>query len=1126
MSAMVNVQQWLSALGLEQYAQAFADNDINSTLLPELNADDLKELGVRSLGHRKQLLKAIAELGGAEQGQILADAERTHKATQAASAERRQLTVMFCDLVGSTALSSRYDPEDLSTVIRDYQNTCVGIISRYEGYIAKFMGDGILIYFGYPKAHEDDAERSLRSGLEIIQAVSELKPQADLILQTRIGVATGLVVVGETIGEASAEEHTIVGETPNLAARLQALAEPDSLIISDATYRLTGELFNYQDLGKHQLKGFEQSIAAYQVLNERQIDSRFDAQRAARLLPMQGRTQELGQLLAHWQQTQQGKGQVLVLSGEAGIGKSRIVRALTDTIAQERHTRINYQCSPYHSDSALYPVIQQLNASIGITNQQTNEQKLDKLEAWLAELFDDINDIALLWAELLSLESADRYREFDLTPQQKRNRTLKNLVAAIQSISQHQPLLLVLEDAHWIDPTTLEWIELSLDTVASAPIMLLITARPEFDHTFGGHPLLARLTLNRLNHEPVKAIIQKVTNGKSLPVEVIDEIIKKTDGVPLFVEELTKTVIESGDLLETDDAYVLKTNQHNIQIPSSLHDSLLARLDRLQPVKEVAQTAACIGREFSYELLSAVVQIDDDELQKTLDQLIEAELVFRRGSPPEVIYTFKHALVRDTAYESLLRSRRQKIHAGIAKLLEDRFRDVVKNDPELLAYHYTESKLIEKAVPYWKKTGDNAVQRSAYKEAKEFLERGLNLLEKSTIPIFDRDKLELDILVVLGPVVMAMQSIAASEVGRVYNKAYDLCIKVKETPHWLSSLQGLRVFYVARGSILKGIEISKRMLQISEGELDARKSIDAYHSLGVTYFHKGDFRLARENLEFGLEHVKSRAYEKNDIRSRNVMPISCLVYQSLSCWFLGFPQKALMSSNAAVKAAKNSNHLYTLTEALLMRATLLQFRRESRPALNQAQKANKIAFEHGFLTYEKFAEIRAIWARSRLSSDEIRIEPILAVMAELKKTGILLLRPLYFIILGDLSLQQEKHEEGIIFADKGLEEVAKTQQGAWKAELLRLKGELLMHCMQRNSAPEDCFLESIDAARIQNAKSWELRTATSLARLWQEQGKQEDAYNLLAPVYNWFTEGFDTADLKDAKSLLQDLKSG
>jgi class 3 adenylate cyclase len=645
----VDIAAWLRELGLERYEQAFRDNEVDARSLPHLTADDLKDLGVTAIGHRRLLLEAIADL---KQSGTLAAEPVSERITSskgvggAAQPERRQLTVMFVDLVGSTELSSRLDPEDMGQVIRAYQNTCAEAIARFEGRVAKFMGDGVLAYFGYPKAHEDAAERAIRAGLTITEAVTRLRTPTGSTLATRVGIATGLVVVGDLVGEGAAQEQAVVGETPNLAARLQALAQPGEVLIGERTRRLVGGLFELEELPPAALKGLPEPVLAYCVLGEGKVEGRFAALRGAKLAPLVGRAHELGLLLERWERAKDSEGQVALLSGEPGIGKSRLVSALRERLAHEPHTPLSYFCSPFHQTSALHPVIALLERAAGFTRDDDPPRKLAKLEALLAQATADVAGAAPLFAELLAIPTAGRYPPLGLSPQRQKERTLEALLDQLAGLAKHRPVLAVYEDVHWADPTTLELLDRVVDRVQALPILVVVTFRPEFAPRWSGRTHVTVLTLSPLGRREGAALVGRVTGGKALPPEVLEQIVAKTDGVPLFVEELTKTVLESGLLREAGDRFELAGPLPPLAIPSTLHDSLLARLDRLAPVREVAQIGACIGRVFSHELLAAMAPLGDNALRDALAQLCRSELVFCHGTPPEAAYTFKHAWCR------------------------------------------------------------------------------------------------------------------------------------------------------------------------------------------------------------------------------------------------------------------------------------------------------------------------------------------------------------------------------------------------------------------------------------------------------------------------------------------------
>ena len=671
------------------------------------------------------LLDAIATLrantGGNTPSADVATQSRAPSVTPEDRAERRQVTVMFCDLVGSTALSARMDPEDLREVISAYQKCVAETVRRCGGFVAKYMGDGVLIYFGYPQAHEDDAERAVRAGLQLIAAVAALK--SPVSLQTRVGIATGLVVVGDLIGSGEAQERGIIGETPNLAARLQGVAEPNMVVIAEGTRRLLGNLFEFEDLGAKDLKGIVGPVRAWAALRASSAEGRFEALHTAGLTALVGREEELELLLRRWSRAKRGEGQVVLLSGEAGIGKSRLTASLMERLVSEPHTRLRYFCSPQHTDSALYPVIGQMERAAGFVYDDTPQTKLDKLDAVLADTSTRMEDAAL-FAEMLSLPNDGRYPALDLEPQQRRQKTLEALTAQVEALSRQNPLLMIFEDAHWTDPTSLETFGRVVDRVRSLPVLLIVTFRPEFEPAWIGRPYVTALTINRLAQRDIEAMIDGVVGNKFIPTSVRHDIIERTDGIPLFVEEMTKAVLEAGS--EEEAQRTAATVPHTaLAVPASLHASLMARLDRLGLAKEVAQIGAAIGREFSHALLAAVTHKAEAELQSALDRLMAAGLLFQQGAPPHATYLFKHALVRDAAYGTLLREPRHALHASIAETLENQFTEIAQSQPELLAHHFTQAGMTEAAIEWWRTAGQRSLARSALLEGAEQLKRAL-----------------------------------------------------------------------------------------------------------------------------------------------------------------------------------------------------------------------------------------------------------------------------------------------------------------------------------------------------------------------------------------------------------------
>jgi class 3 adenylate cyclase len=751
-AAMQQIADWLKELGVPEYTERFVKNHIDLSIFRELTDQDLKDLGVESLGHRRRMLIAIRELGG--------PGPPTPQATPAASppardsAERRQLTVMFCDLAGSTALSVRLDPEDLRGIITAYHRCCTELVERNGGFVAKYMGDGVLAYFGYPQAHEHDAERAIRAGLALVETVPKLKTAAEHPLQVRIGIATGLVVVGDLVGMGAAQEQTVVGETPNLAARLQTLAEPGTVMISASTRKLIGGLFEYRNLGTVAIKGFAENVPTWQVLGASAVESRFEAMRTA-TTPLVGREEEIDLLIRRWEQAKRSDGQVVLISGEPGIGKSRVAQAVVERIGAEPHTRMRYFCSPHHQDSALYPSITQLERAAGFRREDTNEQRLTKLEAVLAQGTNDLREVVPLLADLLSIPIGDRYAPLNLTPQKRKEKTFHSQLAQVEGLAARQPVLMVWEDVHWSDPTTRESLDLFVDRVSRLRVLVIITFRPEFEPRWVGRPLVTMLTLNRLPTRQRAEMIAHVTGGKVLPKEIEQQIVDRTDGVPLFIEELTKTVVESGILTEAGDHYALAGPVAQLAIPTSLHASLLARLDRLAPTREVAQIGSALGRSFSHELIVAVAAMPQDKLNDALDQLVTAELIFRRGTPPDAEYTFKHALVQDAAYGTLLRGPRQLLHGRIADAMLSKSDNEQIFRPEIIAHHLQGAGRFAEAIKFWRQAGEEAVLKGSNREAIQHFGRAMSLLQAQA-EVTERWRTELAVLSRLGPALMSV----------------------------------------------------------------------------------------------------------------------------------------------------------------------------------------------------------------------------------------------------------------------------------------------------------------------------------------------------------------------------------
>jgi class 3 adenylate cyclase/predicted ATPase len=1041
-------------------------------------------------------------------------------------AERRQLTVMFCDLVDSTRLASQLDPEDLREVVRAYQDTCAKVIARFDGHIAQYLGDGLLVYFGYPLAHEDDAQRAVRAGLGMIDALGQLNTRLEqergVRLAVRLGIHTGLVVVGE-IGSGGRQEQLALGETPNIAARLQSLAAPNTVVCSEATARLIHGYFVWQTLGAQDLKGLAQPLQVYQVLRESGAQTRLDIAAPRGLTPLVGREEEVALLVRRWAQARTGQGQVVLLSGEAGIGKSRLVQVLQDHVVREPHTRIEWRGSSYHQQSALYPVIMQLQRLLWWQEHETPEEKLRTLETILAAAGLPLPDIVPLLAALLSLPLPAPYPPLTLTPQRQRQQTLETLLAWLDAEARRQPVLLIVEDLHWIDPSTLELLSLLMDQGAQARLCLILTYRPEFHPPWAMAAHLTALVLSRFAPAQVERLARHVAGDKALPPAVLQEVVRKTDGVPLFIEELTKTVLESGLLQEQEDRYDLTGPLPPLAIPATLHDALMTRLDRLTAAKLVAQLGAVIGRTFAYELVQAVVPLDAATLQGALVQLVEAELVVQRGLPPQATYMFKHALVQETAYQSLLRSTRQQYHQRIAQVLEAQFPESVTTQPELLARHYTAAGLTAQALHYWQQAGQHALQRSAYLEAIQHLTTGLALLATlSETPA--RAQQELDMQLALGSALIATKGHAAPETGQAFDRARALCAHVGETPQRFRALRGLCGFYRFRGALRTAQELGEQLVQLVEGATDPMPRLEAHEALGGVLSYLGEYAAAWTHLEQGIPLIDPVALRALALRHGTTSGVGCLGQAAFTLWCLGFPAQALRRSQEALALAQALAHPLSLALAQYLAALLYHRRHEVLAVQAQAETLLALATQHGFPNFVGFGTCWQGWVLAMHGQGAAGLAQLHQGMAVALATGQELSRPLCLMLRAEAAGHVGQIVEGLGLLAEVRTALEASERGDLLAEAYRLQGELL----QRQDVPdvaqaEVCFQQALAIARRQQAKSWELRAATSLARLWQRQGKRTEARARLAPIYGWFTEGFDTADLQDAKTLLDAL---
>ncbi|MCZ6872001.1 MAG: AAA family ATPase [bacterium] len=1041
-------------------------------------------------------------------------------------AERRQLTVMFCDLSDSTRLSGQLDPEDLRDVIRAYQSTSAEVIERYDGYIAQHLGDGLMVYFGWPQAHEDDAQRAVHAGLGILEAMQalnvRLEQEKEIRLAVRIGIHTGLVVVGE-IGKGASQEHLALGETPNIASRIEGIAELDTVAISADTYHLVQGYFVCEDLGQPALKGVSDLQQVYRVVGISGAQSRLDVGATRGLTPLVGREQEVGLLLERWTQVKDGQGQVVLLSGEAGIGKSRLIQVLKDHVADEPHTRLECRSSPYYENTALYPITDMLQRLLQWQQDDTPEQRLATLEYELSQYRLVVEDAVPLFATLLSLPlPEDRYPTLALSPQRQRQKTLETIVGMLLERSEQQPVLFILEDLHWTDPSTLEVLDLLIEQTPTASILTLLTCRPTFQPRWGLRTHLTPIALNRLTRTQIEDMAERVAGGKRLPGDVLQQIVEKTDGVPLFVEEMTKAVLESGLLQEVHGQYEAVSSLSSLSIPATLQDSLMARLDHLVTAKAVAQYASVIGRQFSYTLLQAVSQLDEAMLQHELGRLVEAELVYQRGLALQATYTFKHALVQDAAYQSLLKSTRQQYHQRIAQVLQERFPEMAETQPELLAHHFTEAGLSDQGITYWQRAGQRAGERSANTEAITHLSRGLEMLQSlSDTP--ERAERELEFHMTLGPALIAIKGYGAPEVEHAYARARELCRQVGDTPQLFPVLSGLAIYYVAREELYTTLELVEQYLHLAQRQPDVVPFLRAHTMLGRTLLLLGEMTQAHTHLEQAMALYDPQQHRDLLLSGQNA-GVTCLTYMAWTLWMFGYSDQALAKNDEILALARGLTHPFSLARAQASMAMWHQFRRQKQTVQAYAEALIALSTEHEFVQYLAAGMILRGWALAAQGQVAEGIDQIRRGMAGWRDTGAELFRPYWLALLVEAHTSMGQTEERLAMLTEALATAERTGERWWAAELHRLKGELLLsQSSEHRVEAEGCFHQALDIARSQQAKSLELRAATSLARLWQQQGKRQDAHDLLAPVYGWFTEGFDTADLQDAKALLDEL---
>ncbi|MBM4263804.1 MAG: hypothetical protein FJ145_20585 [Deltaproteobacteria bacterium] len=1107
------VGDWLRNLGLGQYEATFRENEIDASVLSDLTEDDLEKLRI-PLGHRKRLLKAIAALD---------DTAIAPKATVPPSAfdgaERRQLTVMFYDLVGSTALSARLDPEDMRAILGTYHRCCTERIERHGGFVAKYVGDGVLAYFGYPLAHEHDAERAVKAGLSLADAVPKLATTADTPLSVRVGIATGTVVVGDLVGAGDAQERGVVGETPNLAARLQSIAGPGMVVIAEGTRRLLGNLFELADLGNQDLKGIAGPARAWAALRAGLAESRFDALHATHMTALVGREEESELLARRWLCVTSGEGQVVQLSGEAGIGKSRLTAALMAHIAEEPHTRLRYFCSPQHTDSALYPVIVQMERAAGLADAETTQGQLDKLDDLLRQTSTAREDAALL-AEMLSLPNDGRYPALELSPPQRRQKTLQALVRQLEALARQSPVLMIFEDAHWTDPTSLELFGRVVERSATLPVLLIVTSRPEFKPPWIGRHVTV-LTLKRLAQRDVGTMIDGVIGNTPLPAPIRQDIIERSDGIPLFVEEMTKAVLEANS-----DSEARRTAagipSPALSVPASLHASLMARLDRLGSAKEVVQIGAAIGREFSHALLAAVAARPEAELGAALDRLVEAGLLSRQGIAPHANYLFKHALVQDAAYGLLLREPRRALHASIAETLESQFADMTASEPEIVAHHFSRAERAEPAFLYYERAGDRSVARSAFAEAIAHFNAAL--AQASSLPTgAERSQRELAILLKQGPAVMMLNGQRVPEIEQIYRRACEVAKTLDDEHRLFKALWGLWLYANLNSQTDVARDRAEELVALGRRSGRENLLLEAIHCRWSTAIFCGDVAGTLAGIRDGLKlYDPVRHGGLGDEFGAHDPGVCAYFTNGFSFAQLGRPREAAENIERSIALSREINHVPSIAFAMTNALTVYQMIDDRAAVIRQAPQVIELADKFDLPGPRSLARFFAAWARACGGELDAGLQ---AMEAEFPRVSAIGPMPvLYAGVLAGVRLEAEQAARALELLDGVLLTVKEPGVGLYLPEIHRLRGECSLRVAQPNfdEAVRD-FEAAIETAKLQQARGFQLLAAISLAHAWSSVGRSEKGAMPLREAVSAFTDNDAPAQLETARRILAGL---
>jgi predicted ATPase/class 3 adenylate cyclase len=1122
---MTTIGEWLTSLGLNEYSDLFVANAIDVSILGELTEKDLKEIGI-PLGHRRKILKAI---GRGDAPPIAIDPDTSTPQFPPpfdAGPQRRQLSVLFCDLVGSTALSARLDPEDTRSVIACYQTCIAETVAKHNGVIARYMGDGALVYFGYPRAREDDTEQAVHAALALIDEIPRLKTKIDIPLQGRIGIATGTVVIGDVLStDTGSHEQAAIGDAPNMAARLQSLAEPGTIVVCPSTRQLTLGYFNYRDLGKQILKGWSEPIQVWQAIGATGVENRFQAQHPTVLSPLIGRDEEVELLMRRWQAVRQGAGRAVLVTGEPGIGKTHIVRAAESLLDGEAHTTLSYLCSTHHTNSALYPFTSQLERAARFERSDSALMRRSKLEFLVSEFGLNESQIEVL-SSLLSLPANPSHLLKSSTPQKRKEATFTAIFAVFESLARRKPTFIVFEDIHWIDPTSLELLTLMIERLPEQRLLLAMTARPEFLPPWPSHAHVSTILLTRFNRVEGAMLVQRVAGGKPLPHEVVAEILARTDGVPLFVEELTKALLESGQLLEQPDGYVVERSLPHLIIPATLHASLISRLDRLSAAREVAQIGAVIGREFSYELLSAIAGLPKKPLDDALEQLTLSELIFRRGVLPQAVFSFKHALVRDAAYEGLLKSRRAQLHGSLANVLESNFRDIIEAQPEIMAHHLIEAGFTERAIPWWRRAGIIAAQRSAHVEAIAHFRRGVDAVHRlgGRAPT---DRMELDLLMAMGPCLIATQGPARSDSVAMFTRAHELCERLGDPPEYLQVMFWLATASVMRGELPRAQETVAALLDRAESRGDHAALLNALRGKAMILMFMGRITEAAAAIERAFA-AYSTSSEEERLAARAAgqdAGVADLALMSWTLWLTGKPDTATKRITAALQRADAIVHPPSQAYANYYASILYAMLGRYQQANDHASCCVILSHAHGFRQWHDLSRTVANICIAQLDPSSNVIDEAKAALKEYGQAGYQLGITALHALMCSAMLARGDADGVIDLLESSFSTVEHNSERLFEAELYRLKGRAIERLGGAN-AVRDCtaLLErALGTARQHEARSLELRAANDLALVLRSQRKRDAALAVLEPICSSFTEGADTDDLVAARATLATL---